>query len=701
MGTTIPHSKAGLGHVHPIINWRFNLSAELDAFAEVTAQDFHKVAFVAETQGYYTPVEIDAGSGEVTWVQLNGSGGGGGGGGATNIGVVQNATTATVTSSTGSDGTITAATSSIAGLMLPAQVDKLEAVPVNLTEFTQDTVASFLVAGSNITLTYNDVANTLTIASSGGGGGGATNLSYTASPSNGVVVSDTGTDATITLADGTNAGLMAPVQHTKLAGIATGATANSTDAFLLDRANHTGTQAQSTIVNLTSDLAGKQATLVSGTNIKTVNGNSLLGSGDITISGGATDLALGAITSSTVEITSSTGADVVIPAVTATTAGVMTQAQLLTMQGKQDALPNFTTQRILFGNGTNVPVTSSNLTYNSSTDVLTLGASAQLIWNAATVDTIAGWNGSRQLVSLNTGTYPNLTELARVKGVTSAIQTQLDAKMAGLEVVKNSGSVVGTRKQINFIEGSNVTLTVADDAGNNQVDVTIAASGGGAPTPGSVASYFWDFPGGTIDFEGGAFAGIASGNGTTAATQAEEAGAFGTRFISCSATANSGAYFNPVVGGGNGYWLVAGTASMCKFRLKFPATLNATTKARFGFQGAFNTSDETHEVSFVVDAGNIVGRCRNAGSQTSTTALGSITTDVWMGFKIEYTSTACVFRVYNAAGTLLATETLTSNIPVNINKAPGIIATNSGTTPGKILGIDYFYGETSITSRAF
>ena len=35
-----------------------------------------------------------------------------------------------------------------------------------------------------------------------------------------------------------------------------------------------------------SQLLGKQNTLVSGTNIKTVNGNSLLGSGNITISGG-------------------------------------------------------------------------------------------------------------------------------------------------------------------------------------------------------------------------------------------------------------------------------------------------------------------------------------------------------------------------------------------------------------------------------
>jgi hypothetical protein len=48
-----------------------------------------------------------------------------------------------------------------------------------------------------------------------------------------------------------------------------------------------------------------------------------------------------------------------------------------------------------------------------------------------------------------------------------------------IEVTKNSGAVVGTRKQLNFIEGTNVTLTIADDAGNDQVDITIAASGGG------------------------------------------------------------------------------------------------------------------------------------------------------------------------------------------------------------------------------
>lgn len=57
------------------------------------------------------------------------------------------------------------------------------------------------------------------LAASTGGGGGTTNLAYTASPTNGIVTSDTGTDATIPATDGTNAGLFLPAEKTKLSGI--------------------------------------------------------------------------------------------------------------------------------------------------------------------------------------------------------------------------------------------------------------------------------------------------------------------------------------------------------------------------------------------------------------------------------------------------------------------------------------------------
>lgn len=54
---------------------------------------------------------------------------------------------------------------------LPADVATLQAAIAALSESIDDRVAALLVAGTNITLTYDDVAGTLTIDSAGGGGG--------------------------------------------------------------------------------------------------------------------------------------------------------------------------------------------------------------------------------------------------------------------------------------------------------------------------------------------------------------------------------------------------------------------------------------------------------------------------------------------------------------------------------------------------
>ena len=88
------------------------------------------------------------------------------------------------------------------------------------------------------------------------------------------------------IADGTTNHAFTALDDTKLAGIATGATANSSDATLLDRANHTGTQLAATISDFATAADARvaaavgvsvQAQLVSATNIKTINGASLLG----------------------------------------------------------------------------------------------------------------------------------------------------------------------------------------------------------------------------------------------------------------------------------------------------------------------------------------------------------------------------------------------------------------------------------------
>jgi hypothetical protein len=94
---------------------------------------------------------------------------------------------------------------------------------------------------------------------------GTTNLDQLVSPTGISIFSSTGTDVVLPLATGTNAGLFAPEEKTKLAGIASGATANDTDANLKNRANHTGTQAIATVTGLQTALDGKEPIITAGT----------------------------------------------------------------------------------------------------------------------------------------------------------------------------------------------------------------------------------------------------------------------------------------------------------------------------------------------------------------------------------------------------------------------------------------------------
>ena len=59
-----------------------------------------------------------------------------------------------------------------------------------------------------------------------------------------------------------------------------------------------------------------------------------------------------------------------------------------------------------------------------------------------------------------------------------------------ITVRKNGGANVGTRQRLNLIEGANTTLTVADDAGGNEVDITVTSAGGGGGGPGWIKQFF-------------------------------------------------------------------------------------------------------------------------------------------------------------------------------------------------------------------
>lgn len=93
--------------------------------------------------------------------------------------------------------------------------------------------------------------------------GGVTNLSIGTNDTLTLeIVSSSGTNVTLSGATALLAGLMLAADKSKLDAIAAGATANSSDATLLDRANHTGTQASSTITNFVSEVDARVQLIV-------------------------------------------------------------------------------------------------------------------------------------------------------------------------------------------------------------------------------------------------------------------------------------------------------------------------------------------------------------------------------------------------------------------------------------------------------
>ncbi len=90
------------------------------------------------------------------------------------------------------------------------------------------------------------------------GSDGITNLGYTAGVSNGVVTSDTGSNATIPLADGTNAGLFSATEKSKLANIEAGAKddQNASEVSSSASGNLTSTNVQGALEELQGDIDG-------------------------------------------------------------------------------------------------------------------------------------------------------------------------------------------------------------------------------------------------------------------------------------------------------------------------------------------------------------------------------------------------------------------------------------------------------------
>ena len=166
--------------------------------------------------------------------------------------------------------TFTGTVSGITATMVGAPNGSGNSTGVNTGDNAINTLYSGLV--SNATHT-GDVtgATTLTIANNV-----VSNAKLAQMGANTFKANNTGSTANATDITVAQAKTLLAISNTDVSGLGTLSTQSGTFTSI----------PQANITNLTTDLAGKQATLVSATNIKTINGTSLLGSGDLIISGG-------------------------------------------------------------------------------------------------------------------------------------------------------------------------------------------------------------------------------------------------------------------------------------------------------------------------------------------------------------------------------------------------------------------------------
>ena len=131
--------------------------------------------------------------------------------------------------------------------------------------------------------TTGNGSNTVTIGNSS-----ISNNYFTGNIRGGAFIKTGATATNILLANGTD---IAQPTISSLGGITASSTNTLTNKSISGSDNTLTNIPQTAVTNLTSDLLGKQATLASGTTIKTIEGVSVLGSGDIQITKTMVDLA--------------------------------------------------------------------------------------------------------------------------------------------------------------------------------------------------------------------------------------------------------------------------------------------------------------------------------------------------------------------------------------------------------------------------
>lgn len=263
----------------------------------------------------------------------------------------------------------------------------------------------------------------------------------------------TGTQSSDTLTDGVNNRIFTSAEKTKLSGIATSATANDTDANLKNRANHTGTQSADTIINGTTN---KVFTTTEQTKLAGIATGATANDTDTNLKNRANHTGVQAATTITND----------------STHRFVTDAEKTAWSGKQDPLVSGTTIKTingtaLLGSGDITISGSGGVTLGETSATAYRGDRGLVAYNHSQLVTGNPHNVTKAQVGL--GNVDNTSDLS--KPISTLTQTALNGKQdtLGFTAVPTTRTVAGKALS------ANITLVKAD-VGLGNVDNTTDAA---------------------------------------------------------------------------------------------------------------------------------------------------------------------------------------------------------------------------------
>lgn len=278
----------------------------------------------------------------------------------------------------------------------------------------------------------------------------------------------------------------------------------------------------------------------------------------------------------------------------------------------------------------------------------------------------------------------NGVQVGRIDNNSNGLRIQAQTGTLQLRGSGNSGLAIDGSG--NTVAAGSVTATsfIGDGSGLTNLPGSTPSIDSYRTNPAWITDFYDNATTGATPYIGAA---IASGTVNQATSSYVVPNHPGVLRLSSSTTTNSGYYYTSDTGG----QLIGGKEV---FEFIFAPTTLASSTIRFGFLDTITSVDAVDGIYFEVPStGALVGKTSSNSTRSTTGTSYTVTAATWYRARITVNSnaTSVTFALYNEAGTLLWSDTLTTNIPTATGRvlASGVVATNVGTVAVDICHVDY------------